>query len=207
MNSFTAPPLSFLPRRPDDWPGPLTTAAASRRFVELREARDASRTIPGPGESVHCLMTGRYDLMYILIGLIESLGPVDQMRIATLAYSARNLTEMVALLDSEHVKALTLLCSSFFRGHYGDVWESTLEQFRARGQRAAAARSHCKIVTMAFTSGRRLTLEGSANLRSNSNREQLMMADGAELHDWHARWIDDLVARHEGDDDGAGDRG
>jgi hypothetical protein len=43
-----------------------------------------------------------------------------------------------------------------------------------------------------------LTAEGSANLRSNGNREQLLLADGAGLHDWHAGWIDALVSAHEG---------
>jgi hypothetical protein len=27
-----------------------------------------------------------------------------------------------------------------------------------------------------------------------------LYADDAPLHDWHAAWIDDLVARHEGED-------
>jgi len=82
-----------------------------------------------------------------------------------------------------------------------------LRSFRSRGQQAAAARSHAKVVTFAFASGRRLTLEGSANLRSNGNREQLVLADGAGLHDWHATWIDALVTTHEGeqgDSPGAG---
>ena len=121
------------------------------------------------------------------------------MRIATLCYNARNLTEMVRLLDSGAVGQMTLLCSAFFRDHNTELWEETLEEFRDRRQRAAAARSHAKVVTFAFTDGRRLAVEGSANLRSNGNREQLLLADGAALHDWHAGWIDELVSKHEGD--------
>lgn len=116
-----------------------------------------------------------------------------------MSYNGRNLAEMVRLLDSGVVRKLTLLCSAFFRDHNGELWEETLAEFRERGQRAAAARSHAKVVTFAFAGDRRLTVQGSANLRSNGNREQLLVADGAGLHDWHARWIDDLVTRHEGD--------
>jgi hypothetical protein len=197
---FDAPRVRFG-RRPagDGLPAPHVGQAA-RRNAQLAEAADALAALPGPGETVHALMTGRYDLMHLLVAVIDRLGTVDAMRIATLSYNGRNLAEMVRLLDSEAVRRLTLLCSSFFRDHNGDLWEETLEEFRSRGQRAAAARSHAKVVTFAFASGRRLTAEGSANLRSNGNREQLLLADGAGLHDWHAGWIDALVAQHEGDE-------
>jgi hypothetical protein len=107
---------------------------------------------------------------------------------------------MVALLDSGAVQSLTLLCSAFFRDHNKELWEETLDDFRERGQRAAAARSHAKVVTVATAGGRRLSLEGSANLRTNSNREQFCLTDDAALHDWHAAWIDALVSQHEGHD-------
>jgi hypothetical protein len=180
----------------------MTTRAAARRMAHLREAGDALAILPGPGEAIHAILTGRFDLMRVIIKLMVQLGHVDVLRIATLAYSTRNLTELMRLLDSKAVHTLTLLCSKFFAEHNGDVWESTLEQLRERGQRAAAAaRSHGKVVAFAFASGRRLTLEGSANLRSNGNREQLTLIDGAPLHDWHAAWIDAAMAAHEGEDE------
>jgi hypothetical protein len=199
---FDAPRLTFS-RRPqgDGRPAPHVVKADARRTAQLAQAADALAVLPGPGEAVHAFMTGRYDLMHLLVILIDRLGPVEAMRVATLCYNGRNLAEMVNLLDSGRVRRLTLLCSSFFRDHNKGLWDETLEEFRSRGQRAAAARSHAKVVTFAFTSGLRLTVEGSANLRSNGNREQLLLADGAALHDWHVNWIDDLVTAHEGDED------
>jgi hypothetical protein len=205
----TAPRVSFGLRPADDGlPAPHVDRGAPRRTAQLAEAADALAVLPGPGETVHALMTGRYDLMHLLVCLIDRLGTVEALRVATLSYNGRNLAEMVRLLDSGAVRRLTLLCSAFFRDHNTELWEETLEEFRERGQRAAAARSHAKVVTFAFASGRRLTLEGSANLRSNGNREQLLLADGAELHDWHAHgWLDPMVTAHEGeqgDNAGAG---
>jgi hypothetical protein len=199
---FGAAPRVSFGQRPtgDGLPAPLVDHAAARRTAQLAEAADALTVLPGPGETVHCLMTGRYDLMHLLVCLIDRLGPVDAMRIATLSYNARNLAEMLRLLDTGAVRKLTLLCSKFFAEHNTELWAETLEEFRDRGQRAAAARSHAKVVSFAFASGRRLTLEGSANLRSNGNREQLLLADGAGLHDWHARWIEEQVTRHEGEE-------
>jgi hypothetical protein len=50
-----------------------------------------------------------------------------------------------------------------------------------------------------MASGDKLTLEGSANLRTNSNREQFCLIHDPGLHDWHAAWIDSEVARNEGE--------
>ena len=191
MSRFAAPRVSFG-RRPvgDGMPAPHVGRAATRRTAQLAEAKDALAVLPGSGESVHCLLTGRFDLMHLLVCIIDRLGTVEVMRIATLSYNARNLSEMVGLLDTGRVKTLTLLCSKFFAEHNTGVWEETLEEFRSRGQRAAAARSHAKVVTFAFVSGWRLTIESSANARSNGNIEFCTLIDGADLHDWHAGWID-----------------
>ena len=59
---------------------------------------------------------------------------------------------------------------------------------------------HAKVVTVATADGRRYSLVGSANLRTNSNREQFCLTDDAALHDWHAGWIDAMVSQHEGDE-------
>jgi hypothetical protein len=112
---------------------------------------------------------------------------------------------MVGMMDAPDPPRLTLLCSAFFRDHNKELWEETLGEFRGRGQRCAAARTHAKVITLDLASGAKLALEGSANLRSNGNREQFALVHDAGLHDWHSAWIDDLVARHEGEGEADGE--
>jgi hypothetical protein len=108
---------------------------------------------------------------------------------------------LLGFLDAGAVGSLSLVASIFFRSHNGDLWQETLTEFRKRGHRAACCHSHAKVVTMAFASGARLALEGSANLcGSGSAREQVALIHDAGLHDWHAAWIDALVTKHEGDE-------
>ncbi len=198
---FIAPRVTFGRRHEGDAvPAPIIGKAALRRTAQLAEAADVLAVLPAEGESLHAVMAGRYDLMHLLAALIDRIGIIDQARIATLSYNGRNLAEMLALIDGGKVKTLTLLCSAFFRDHNKELWEETLSEFRDRGQRAAAARSHAKIVTMAVAGGARYALEGSANLRSNGNREQFALFRDAALHDFHATWIDQLVSKHEGDE-------
>jgi hypothetical protein len=49
--------------------------------------------------------------------------------------------------------------------------------------------------------GDALVFEGSANLRTNKNREHLTAFRERALHDWHAAWIDELVSADDGDDE------
>jgi hypothetical protein len=53
------------------------------------------------------------------------------------------------------------------------------------------------VVTLAFADGLRLVFEGSANLRTNRNTENLCVVNDPGLHDGHAAWIDHKVREHE----------
>jgi hypothetical protein len=106
---------------------------------------------------------------------------------------------MLRWLDAGQVPSLTLLASIFFRSHQGELWGRTLDEFRARKQRAACCHSHAKVVSLSFVSGAALAIEGSANLCGNgSGREQFCLVNDAALAAWHAKWVLEAVAKHEG---------
>jgi hypothetical protein len=196
---FSAPKPQFGRRARQDVPAPITGKAIEHHTAQLAEAADVLRVIPAAGETLHAIMTGRYDLMQLVAVLVGKIGPCMKVRIATLSFNARNLVDMLQLLDSQAVGRMDLLASAFFRDHNRDLWQDTLDEFRQRHQRAAAARSHCKVITLACTDGRRFVLEGSANLRTNGNREQLALTQDVGLHDWYAAFIEGMVGQHEGE--------
>lgn len=183
----------------DGLPTPAKIKLAARRAAGIAEAKAVLEHLPRPGESLHAICTARLDLTDVINALCEKEGPCERMLIATLGYNDRNLTAMVRWLDTGAVRFLTLLASLFFRSHKGALWRETLREFRTREQRAACCHSHAKVVTLAFASGARLCIEGSANLCGNgSGREQFALINDAGLHDWHAAWIEELVTKHEG---------
>jgi len=208
MPRFTARPVRFGKRpgaETDDaegLPTPQRVKLAARRAAGIAEAKAVLEHLPQPGESLHALVTARLDLTDVINALLERLGPCERMTIATLGYNARNKKTMLAWLDSGAVLSLSLVASIFFRSHNGELWTETLTEFRQRKQRAACCSSHAKVVALAFTSGEKLSIEGSANLCGNgSGREQFALINDPGLHDFHAGWIDALVTRHEGDAD------
>jgi hypothetical protein len=180
-----------------------TLKQSRKRTALLCEARNVVPHLPGPGEILFAIMTGRYDLMHVLLVIIENKQPVavEYLRLLTLSYSGRNLAELLRLLDTGKVHHLSLICSSFFARHDRDLFEETLQQFRKRGQKLAAGRTHIKMILMQFADGTKLHLEGSPNLRTNSNLEQIIVANDALVHDARAAWCDkylaSLLASHE----------
>jgi hypothetical protein len=204
--------VHFGDRPPDDedddgtgLPTPIRTKAHARRMAGIREAKKVLAHLPGPGESLHAVVTARLDLTDVVNALLETVGRCDRMLIATLGYNQRNLRAMLGWLDSGRVRSLSLVASIFFRSHKGALWEETLAEFRSRGQRAACCHSHAKVVAMHFTDGPALCIEGSANLCGNgSGREQFALFNDSALTGWHSAWIEELVSRHaeahEGDD-------
>src|SRR5262245_44345022 len=120
------------------------TARARRRYAAmLRESADILAHLPGPGESLHALMTGLYDFLPLVGHVItHHTAPCAEVRMATLAFSSRNTAEIAQLLDSGAVQKVSLLASDFFRKHNKPEWAEVVREFQARGMALAAPRCH-----------------------------------------------------------------
>lgn len=179
---------------------PHTSKAEARYQRAAKTAATILPDLPLPGTAHHVLMIGAFDLCQVIAATVPRLPDCTHLRIATLCYSKRNVAELCGLLD-RHKIALTLLVSAFFRDHNKELHERAVEELREfPGVAVGAARSHCKITCFDSATDTPLVFEGSANLRTNGNREQLTAIRDRPLHDWHAAWIDELVrADGEGD--------
>ena len=194
---FAAIPRPAFGRAAQHMPGmpsPKTTRATARYQHAARTAAALLPDLPKPGESVHCLMSGYFDLCQVVASVVGRLPALRHLRIATLCYNKRNAAELLGLLDTRRDLRLTLLVSVFHREHNKALHEWFADELKAFPRaRLAAARSHCKVVCFDIAANDGLVFEGSANLRTNKNREQLTAIRDRALHDWHAAWIDELV--------------
>ncbi len=210
---FAAPKLSFgaigrpafgrlAQHAEDKAPAALTTKARARRMMMLREARGALPDLPAPGETVHTIMSGNADLMLWLVAILDMCpARCRRLRIMTLTWNRRNAVELLGLLESGKIGALTLLSSDFHRSHYKPLYQSFKDDLAAfPGSRLASGRTHCKVSLFDFSDESGLVLEGSANLRTNSNREQLCIGNDRQLHDWYARFIEAMADAEQGDE-------
>jgi hypothetical protein len=199
VTNFTAIPRLAFGRAEQHLPAappPKRTKAEARYQRAAKTAAELLPELPGTGEAIHCLMLGTFDLMQVVAATVSRLPDCRHLRIATLCFSKRNAAELLGLLESRPAFRLSLLVSEFFRGHNKEEFEKFAGELQAYPDRAriAASRTHAKIVAFDFGASDGLVFEGSANLRTNGNREQLTAIRDRELHDWHAAWIDQLVS-------------
>jgi hypothetical protein len=207
---FTTPPPAFTTGFPG-LPGPGRPGADDfrrrarefkaglRRKAQLRKAADVIPHLPGPGESLHTLLTGYFDFALVLTCVLRSRpAPCEHARIATLSFGPKNTQEIARWLDDRLVRRLTLLCADFMAKACPQVFQGAVKELaEQRGQTVGSARCHAKVVTLHFADGLRLVFEGSANLRTNRNLENLCVVNDPGLHDWHSMWIDQKVREHE----------
>jgi hypothetical protein len=193
LPSTARPPAADFRRRARDF------KAGLRRKAQLRKAAAVLPHLPGPGESLHTLLTGFFDFCLVLTCVIRSRPcPCEHARISTLSFGRKNVQEMARWLDEGLVGRLTLLAADFMAKASPEVYQGAVTELAdQRGQVVGSARCHAKVVTLAFADGLRLSFEGSANLRTNRNLENLSVVNDPGLHDWHAAWIDAKVREHE----------
>lgn len=175
-------------------PKPLRTKAEARYQRAARTAAELLPELPEPGEAVHALMLGTFDLMQVITATMRFVPTCSHLRIATLCFSKRNAAELLGLLESFPQLRLTMLVSEFFKGHNAELFEKFADEMKMHPTaRLAAARTHAKVVIFDLGAEDGLVFEGSANLRTNGNREQLAVFRDRCLHDFHAEWIDQMV--------------
>jgi hypothetical protein len=171
--------------------------AAVRRFACLKRAREALDHLPEQGEELHFLLSGFFDLAHFLVVALEIMAcPCEVLRIATLSLSARNVQELVALLDLGVVKQLDLLAANFFAAYEKEITASAVEEFRQRNQRLAIARSHAKVLTVKLRDGRIYTLTGSANMRTCRNIEQACLSADPALFSFYDQWLSTMMDKY-----------
>ncbi len=203
MTFSALPPLSFgtVAKPPADV-SPARTRSAARRMHEARLASDLLPELPPPGETIHTIMSGRYDLAQVIVATVRR-WPVVHLRVTSLSANKRTLRELVTEVDGGTVGTLTVLLSGFFARHNKELFQAVREEIQVDhpGSRIAAAKCHAKIALFEFRDGSvPLVLEGSANLRKNDSLEQLTATRDRALHDWYAGWIDQFVSANHADD-------
>lgn len=175
-----------------------TQTDGQRILQDARQAKTAAEAIgrlPGPLESSHVIISGRFALWDMVPATITLGGcPIDALHVATLGFSVRNVTQMAELVDAGGIGSVRLLCSHYFAGTSPKIYAVAVEEFAKRQDRMQflSIRTHAKILLMALRDGRRVTIESSANLRSCKNIEQASLFGGSELYDFHRTWIDEL---------------
>lgn len=163
-----------------------------KKLIRPENAVELLHHLPGPGERTHCILRGDFILCDLIPAMLSAYGKCDHVRIATLGLSGANATQLRSLVDSGLIARLTLVVSVYFQQvDKATVWREVSAQLE-NAARLVVTRSHAKVICLPIVDGPQFIIEGSANLRSSDNLEQVVIFNDAETLDFHAQWMDAL---------------
>jgi hypothetical protein len=169
-----------------------------RVMLDARRLQDAVAHIghlPEPGEAFHLVTAKRYSLWHVIEATLQLATPatVAYLGIATLGFSKTNLDELLAEIDAGRIAKVDFLFSVYFKSNERESCERLAHELTTRGHRVVAMLTHAKILLMELSDGRAFVVESSANLRSCSSIEQIVVTHDRGLFDFHAKWIDEIM--------------
>jgi len=111
---------------------------------------------------------------------------VKKMTISTLSMNRNNVDSLRNLITGGYVEELNLILSDYFYSHEKhDLIPYIYEQLDLNNKfQLSFAGTHCKICIFETVNNRKFVFHGSANLRSSSNIEQLMLEESNGLYDF-----------------------
>ena len=114
---------------------------------------------------------------------------VQRMSLMTLSLNDENIDSIRNIIEWQHVERLDLVVSDYWFAHErkaGGLVDYLFEELSVDWLElnVAVAAVHCKTWCIETRAGNRLTIQGSANLRSSRNIEQVHISPSRELFDF-----------------------
>ena len=159
-------------------------------YLKYDNAKTLAMDIGNPpkGSRFYVLCSGNFifgDFIEALI--VENEWTVEEMTLSTLSMSDENVMSLAGLLEQDYVKELNLIVSDFFFSHERRGLVPMLYEKLDIGNRfqLAVASVHTKIAMIRTAGGNKIVIHGSANLRTSSNIEQIMLENNDGLYDFN----------------------
>lgn len=165
-----------------------------KKLIKPDNARPIIPLLPtNPDERLHCMLRGDFVLCDLIPLIIAHRGGCPHLRVATLGLSAANAECLANLHRAGLITRITLVASHYFQQVDKTTTFQQVRSILANCARLVICRSHAKVILLPTTGGDFFVLEGSANLRSSDNLEQMLILNDQETHDFHGAWMDALA--------------
>lgn len=168
-----------------------------KKMIRPENAAPIMPLLPeGPDDRLHCMLRGDFILCDLIPLIIANRGACSHLRVATLGLSAANAEQLANLHAGGLIGRITLVASHYFQQVDKTTTFKQVQSILAGRAELVICRSHAKVILIPTTGGDFYTVEGSANLRSSDNLEQMLILNDQATHDFHAGWIDALATEY-----------
>ncbi len=159
----------------------------------------AADIVPETGMRVFVILNGKFIAGdFFEAWMVAHNIVAKRMVVSTLSLSEANVDSLENLLVGGFVDRLDLVVSDYFYSHerrnlvpyiYKKLDIEDRFQF-------AAAGTHCKVCLIETIGGHKLTVHGSANLRSSGNLEHICIEECPALHDFNIEVQDRIIEKY-----------
>lgn len=167
--------------------------------LAAKNAATLAETLHGYGPSVtRCILRGTFIFGDLIMEAANLVGPCHA-RIVTLSLNDENVDALYSAFKRGDLASLDLITSDFFYAHYRHtLWRMLVTNLPRERTRYAVCRTHAKVALLEPLDASKpgWCIEGSANLRSSDNLEQITVSIGdPEAHRFHCKWMDRVMER------------
>lgn len=167
--------------------------------LAAKNAATLAETLHAYGPSVtRCILRGTFIFGDLIMEAANLVGPCHA-RIVTLSLNDENVDALYSAFKRGDLASLDLITSDFFHAHYRHtLWRMLVTNLPRERTRYAVCRTHAKVALLEPLDASKpgWCIEGSANLRSSDNLEQITVSIGdPEAHRFHGKWMDRVMER------------
>lgn len=189
----------FRPNKPDSrYIKPKICRELSDRMLKYKNAQELARDIKFNEYSrFYVIVDGTFIFGDFIEAFFREQNVIaKKMTISTLSLSVENVGSLHNLLSGGYIQELNLIVSDYWYQNekhqlVRHLYER-LDQFGDNFQLAAAS-VHTKICIFETVNNRKFVFHGSANLRSSSNVEQIMLEENESLFNFNDEIHDSII--------------
>lgn len=167
-------------------------------FVKSKNAADMADRINLEKDCrIYAIIDGNFIFFDLVWEIIKKYGvKLEKLSISTLSLSDDNVNALSVLIEEGYIKKLDLIVSDYFYSHEkNNLVKYIYEQLDQTDDcfQFASASTHTKIITFVTEKGTKFVIHGSANLRSSSNLEQILIEQSDAVYDFFTEMHDNII--------------
>lgn len=169
------------------------------KYANAEKMADELGSFDNGHRRIFAILSGRFifgDFIEALI--VKNNWHCEELTISTLSMSQDNIDSLENLLVGDYVKQLNIIVSHYyFANERSELMPYMYERLDIEDKfQLAVASVHTKICMIKTTCGKKITIHGSANMRSSDNIEQITIETMGDIFGFNHEIHHGIIERH-----------